>query len=277
MTAVSRRLPAPGPAAPLLGTLRRSLRVVQRNMAVYRHSWIVIVSGFFEPLFYLLGIGFGLGSFVQGIEVAPGFTIPFAAFVAPGLLAMSCMNGAIAETIFNVFFRLNYERIYEAMMATPLGIRDIAIGELIWSLFRGTMYAAAFVLVMTAFGLVYSPWVILVVPGAILLGAAFSAAGLAATSFMRTVQDFDLPMGLVVMPMFLFGGVFFPLEVYQRVSPVIPWIIEALPLYRGVHLFRHLSTGLIEPSMLFDVAYLLAFTAIGLWIAMAQMERRLVK
>jgi len=187
------------------------------------------------------------------------------------------MNGAIAETIFNVFFRLNYERIYEAMMATPLGIRDIAIGELIWSLFRGTMYAAAFVVVMVVFGLVYSPWVILVVPGAILLGAAFSAAGLAATSFMRTVQDFDLPMGLVVMPMFLFGGVFFPLKVYQDVSPIIAWIIEALPLYRGVHLFRDLSTGIIEPSMLFDVAYLLAFTAIGLWIAMAQMERRLVK
>jgi lipooligosaccharide transport system permease protein len=274
MTAVTRRLPAPGPAAPLLGTLRRSLRVVQRNMMVYRHSWIVIVSGFFEPLFYLLGIGYGLGMFVQTVEVAPGFEVPYAAFVAPGLLAMSSMNGAIAETIFNVFFRLNYERIYEGMMATPLGIRDIAIGELIWSLFRGTLYAAAFVAVMAVMGLVYSPWVVLVVPGAILLGAAFSAAGLAATSFMRTVQDFDLPMGLVVMPMFLFGGVFFPISIYPE---AVRWIIEALPLYRGVHLFRGLSTGTLEATMLFDVAYLVVFTAIGLWIAMAQMERRLVK
>jgi lipooligosaccharide transport system permease protein len=277
MTAITRRIPAPGPAAPLIGTLRRSLRVVQRNMMVYRHSWIVIVSGFFEPVFYLLGIGFGLGYFVQTVELRPGFEIPYAAFVAPGLLAMSSMNGAIAETIFNVFFRLNYERIYEGMMATPLGIRDIAIGELIWSLFRGTLYAGAFVAVMAVMGLVYSPWVILVVPGAILLGAAFSAAGLAATSFMRTVQDFDLPMGLVVMPMFLFGGVFFPLSVYEKVSPVIPWIIEALPLYRGVHLFRGLSTGTLELTMLFDVAYLLVFTTVGLWIAMQQMERRLVK
>ena len=277
MTAITRRIPAPGPAAPVIGTLRRSLRVVQRNAMVYRHSWIVIVSGFFEPLFYLLGIGYGLGMFVGEVTIRPGFDIPYAAFVAPGLLAMSCMNGAIAETIFNVFFRLNYERIYEGMMATPLGIRDIAIGELIWSLFRGTLYAAAFVAVMFVMGLVYSPWVLLVVPGAILLGAAFSAAGLAATSFMRTVQDFDLPMGLVVMPMFLFGGVFFPIEFYEEYSPVIPWIIEALPLYRGVHLFRGLSTGTVELSMLFDVAYLLAFTAVGLWIAMTQMERRLVK
>jgi len=277
MTAVTRRLPAPGPVAPVLGTLRRSLHVVRRNMTVYRHSWIVIVSGFFEPLFYLLGIGYGLGFFIDTVTIRPGFEIPYAAFVAPGLLAMSSMNGAIAETIFNVFFRLNYERIYEAMMATPLGIRDIAIGELIWSLFRGTLYAAAFVGVMAVMGLVYSPWVVLVVPGAILLGAAFSAAGLAATSFMRTVQDFDLPMGLVVMPMFLFGGVFFPISVYEEVSPVIAWIIEALPLYRGVHLFRGLSTGTLEATMLFDVAYLVAFTAIGLWIAMGQMERRLVK
>jgi lipooligosaccharide transport system permease protein len=274
MTAISRRLPAPGLAAPVLGTLRRSLRVVQRNMMVYRHSWIVIVSGFFEPLFYLIGIGYGLGLFVNTVEVRPGFEIPYAAFVAPGLLAMSSMNGAIAETIFNVFFRLNYERIYEGMMATPLGIRDIAIGELIWSLFRGTLYAAAFVAVMAVMGLVFSPWVVLVVPGAILLGAAFSAAGLAATSFMRTVQDFDLPMGLVVMPMFLFGGVFFPISIYPE---WVRWIVEALPLYRGVHLFRGLSTGALELSMLFDVAYLVAFTTVGLWIAMAQMERRLVK
>jgi lipooligosaccharide transport system permease protein len=277
MTAITQRLPASGPVSEVLGTLRRSMRVVQRNLMVYRHSWIVIVSGFFEPLFYLLGIGYGLGYFVRDVEVVPGFSIPYAAFVAPGLLAMSCMNGAIAESIFNVFFRLNYERIYEGMMATPLGIRDIAVGELIWSLFRGTMYAAAFVAVMFALGLVFSPLVVLVVPAAVLLGAAFSAAGLAATSFMRTVQDFDLPMGLVVMPMFLFGGVFFPLNLYASVSPVIPWIIEALPLYRGVHLFRALSTGTADAAMLFDVAYLLAFTAIGLWIAMAQMERRLVK
>jgi lipooligosaccharide transport system permease protein len=127
---------------------------------------------------------------------------------------------------------------------------------------------------MAVMGLVFSPWVVLVVPGAILLGAAFSAAGLAATSFMRTVQDFDLPMGLVVMPMFLFGGVFFPISIYPE---PVRWIVEALPLYRGVHLFRGLSTGTLEASMLFDVAYLVAFTAVGLWIAMGQMERRLVK
>ena len=274
MAVITRRLPSPSPLPAAIASLLRARRLVQRNAMVYRHSWVVIVSGFFEPLFYLLGIGFGLGSIIETVEVRPGFAIPFAAFVAPGLLAMSTMNGAIAETIFNVFFKLNYERTYEGILATPLGIREIAIGELIWSLFRGTLYAGAFVGVMVAMGLVYSWWVVLVVPCAILLGAAFSAAGLATTSFLRTVQDFDLPMGLVVMPMFLFGGVFFPITVYPDWARPI---VEALPLYRGVHLFRGLSTGLMDATMLFDVAYLLVFMTIGLAVAMRQMEKRLVK
>ncbi|MGH2456986.1 MAG: ABC transporter permease, partial [Candidatus Limnocylindria bacterium] len=184
------------------------------------------------------------------------------------------MNGAIAETIFNVFFKLNYQRTYEGILATPLGIREIAIGELIWSLIRGGLYSAAFIGVMLALGLVYSWWVVLILPASLLLGAAFSAAGLATTSFLRTVQDFDLPMGLVVMPMFLFGGVFFPISVYPE---PVRWIVEVLPLYRGVHLFRGLSTGTLDLAMLVDVAYLVAFVAIALTIAMRQMERRLIK
>jgi len=274
MAVITRRLPSPTPLPSAVASVLRARRLVQRNAMVYRHSWLVIVSGFFEPLFYLLGIGFGLGSIIQTVEISPGVSIPYAAFVAPGLLAMSTMNGAIAETIFNVFFKLNYERTYDGILATPLGIREIAIGEMIWSLFRGTLYAGAFVVLMVVLGLVYSWWAILVVPGAILLGSAFSAAGLATTSFLRTVQDFDLPMGLVVMPMFLFSGVFFPLSVYPDWARIV---VEALPLYRGVHLFRGLTTGQVNATMLFDVAYLLVFAAIGLTIAMRQLERRLVK
>jgi lipooligosaccharide transport system permease protein len=275
MAVIARRAPAPRPMPAVLATLLRARRMVQRNLLVYRHSWLVIVSGFFEPLFYLLGIGFGLGTFVGEVEIAPGFAIPFAAFVAPGLLAMATMNGAIAETIFNVFFKLTFQKIYDGILATPLGIREIAIGELIWSLIRGGLYAAAFVGVMVALGLVFSWWAVLALPAALLLSAAFSAAGLAVTSYLRTVQDFDLPMGLVVMPMFLFGGIFFPISAYDEL-PLIQWIVEALPVYRGVHLIRGLTTGTVELTMLFDVAYLVAFAAIGLTIAMLQMERRLI-
>ena len=277
MAVIVRRAPAPPPLLTAVGSLMRARRVVQRNMLVYSHSWIVLVSGFFEPLFYLLGIGFGLGSLIGTIDLLPGpavFEVPFAAFVAPGLLAMSAMNGAIAETIFNVFFKLNYEKTYEGMLATPLGIREIALGELLWSLMRGGLYASAFIAVMLAMGLVFSWWTVLVLPAAILLGAAFSAAGLATTTFLRTVQDFDLPMGLVVMPMFLFSGVFFPISVY----PIfIQAIMQVIPLYRGVHLLRSLTTGVIDLTVLVDVGYLLAFFAVAITIAMRRMETRLIQ
>jgi lipooligosaccharide transport system permease protein len=274
MTAIARRAPAPSPLGGVVRSLLRSRRLVERNLLVYRHTWIVIVSGFFEPLFYLLGIGLGLGSIVPPIKLADGREITYAAFVAPALLAQSSMNGAIAETIFNVFFKLNFSHTYDAILATPLGIREIAIGELIWSLIRGTLYCIAFLGVMVAMGLVLSPWAVLIIPTTVLLGAAFSAAGLAASSFLRTVQDFDLPFGLVVMPMFLFSGTFFPIEVYPM---PIQWLMELTPLYHGVVLVRALSLGTIEPRLLLDLVYLVVFCGICLTICMRQMERKLIK
>jgi lipooligosaccharide transport system permease protein len=274
MEATARRLTGPSPSQPLIASLLRARRLVQRNLLVYRHGWIIIVSGFFEPLFYLLGIGFGLGSLTNGLQLADGRAISYQAFVAPGLLAMSTMNGAIAESIFNVFFKLNFARTYDGILATPLGIREIAIGELVWSLMRGGMYVIAFLGVMLALGLVLSPWAVLVIPAAILLGAAFSAAGLATTAYLRTVQDFDLPMGLVVMPMFLFSGTFFPVSFYP--AP-LQWLMEATPLFHGTTLLRGLTVGLLEPRMLWDLAYLVIFCGICLWVAMRQMERKLIK
>ncbi len=274
MEAVVRRTGGQPAAPAVIGSLLRARRLVERNLLVYRHTWIVIVSGFFEPLFYLLGIGFGLGTLVGGVELADGRTISYQAFVAPGLIALATLNGAIAESIFNVFFKLNFARTYDGILATPLGIREIAIGELVWSLMRGGMYVIAFLGVMLALGLILSPWALLVLPAAVLLGAAFSAAGLATTAYLRTVQDFDLPMGLVVMPMFLFGGTFFPVANFPE---PVRWLMEAIPLYHGTELLRGLTTGLLQPRMLWDVAYLVAFCGVCLWVAMRQMERKLIK
>jgi lipooligosaccharide transport system permease protein len=274
MEAVVRRAGGPTSTPALVSSLLRARRLVERNLLVYKHGWIIIVSGFFEPFFYLLGIGFGLGTLIPPIDLADGRQISYQAFVAPGLVAMSTMNGAIAESIFNVFFKLNFARTYDGILATPLGIREIAIGELIWSLMRGGMYVIAFLGVMLALGLILSPWALLVVPAAILLGAAFSAAGLATTAYLRTVQDFDLPMGLVVMPMFLFSGTFFPVSVYPQ---PVQWIMEASPLFHGTNLLRGLTTGLLEPRMIWDLVYLVVFCGLFLWVAMRQMERKLIK
>jgi lipooligosaccharide transport system permease protein len=123
-------------------------------------------------------------------------------------------------------------------------------------------------------GLVLSPLGIFTIPAALLVAAAFAAAGLAGTSYLRTVNDFDIPMGLVVMPMFLFSGTFFPITIFPEPIQIV---IELTPLYHGINLIRGLSTGLFDPGDLLSVVYLVAFFAICLWIAMRQIERRLIK
>ena len=194
---------------------RRSLRLVERNLYVYSHTWLVILSGFFEPLFYLLSIGFGLGALIGTLPGPGGEPIPYQLFVAPALLASASMNGAINESTFNFFFKLNYNKTFTAILSTPLSPGDIAVGELLWALIRGGLYAMGFVVVMIVLGLVVSPWVILAFPAALLVGFAFGAAGMAATSFMRSWQDFDL-IQLVILPLFLFSATFYPIETYPR-------------------------------------------------------------
>jgi lipooligosaccharide transport system permease protein len=278
MTAIARTdLPArrPSPLTTAWSRLWRARRLVERNILVYRHQWIIIVSGAFEPIFYLVGIGLGLGAIIQTVPLADGRMVPYAAFVGPALVATAAMNGAVFETIFNVFFKLNYAKTYDGVLATPMGISEIALGELLWALMRAALYAVAMFVIMLAMGLILSPLGILMIPAALLVAAAFAAAGLAGTSYLRTVNDFDVPMGLIVMPMFLFSGTFFPIE------GVLPdWlftIITFTPLYHAIELIRGLSTGIVGMEQLVGLVYLVVFFAVCLWIAMRQMERKLIK
>jgi lipooligosaccharide transport system permease protein len=269
-----RPTPSPAPYPAVIGSFLRARRLVQRNMLVYRHGWIVIVSGFFEPLFYLIGIGYGLGTIVGDVTLPNGQVVPYAAFVAPALLAQSTMNGAISETIFNVFFKLNFEKIYDAVLATPLGVGDIALGELMWAMIRATIYAVAFIGVMWALGLLISPWAVLALPATLFCSLAFCAAGLATTTYLRTVQDFDLPFGLVIMPMFLFSGTFFPISVYPEWLQVIVWLT---PLFHAVELLRGLTTGIVEWVILVHVGYLAVFGGVAMIVARRRLAAKLVK
>jgi lipooligosaccharide transport system permease protein len=273
MTAISRPLKR-GALATAWERIWRSRRLVERNIMVYRHQWIIILSGVFEPIFYLLGIGLGLGGIVREVPLPDGRVVAYAAFVAPALVATAAMNGAVFETIFNVFFKLNYAKTYEGVLATPMGITEIAIGEMLWALMRAALYAVAMYVIMLFAGLVLSPLGILMVPAALLVAAAFAAAGLAGTSYLRTVNDFDVPMGLIVMPMFLFSGTFFPIDIYPLPIQIFT---ELTPLYHAISLIRGLSTGLLGFAQLWDFVYLIGFFAICLWIAMRQMERKLIK
>ena len=252
---------------------RRSLLLIERNLYVYRRGWLVLLSGFFEPLFYLLSIGLGIGGIVGAIPGPDGRPIPYQQFVAPALLAQAAMNGAIAESTFNVFFKLNYEKTYDAVLATPLGPGDVALGEIGWALIRGGMYAVGFVVVIIVLGLVSSPWVVLAVPAATLVGFAFAAVGMAATTFMRSWQDFDL-VQLVVLPLFLFSGTFYPLSAYPEPLRIV---VELTPLWHGVDLLRSLTTGTADAGALIHVVYLLVMGAIGLVVVSRRLDRLLLK
>ena len=252
---------------------RRALLLVERNAYVYRRTWMVILSGFFEPLFYLLGIGFGIGGLVGTVTGPNGEQLTYAQFVAPALLAASSMNGAIYDSTINIFFKLKFARTYDAILSTPLGAGDVALGEVGWAVVRGTLYAIGFLIVMVVLGLVASPLGILAIPAAMVVAFGFAGAGMAATSFMRTYQDFDL-VQLVVIPLFLFSGTFYPLSAYP---PMVAAIVQLSPLYRGADLIRGLTLGLPSPTMLLDVAYLLAMGLIGLAIASRRLDRLLLR
>jgi lipooligosaccharide transport system permease protein len=262
---------------PLTGLLslgsRRSRHLVERNLYVYRRTWIVILSGFFEPLFYLGSIGFGLGALVGGVTGPGGQQISYQLFVAPALLASAAMNGAVAEGTFNFFFKLNYNQTFDAILSTPLSPGDIAVGELVWALIRGGVYAVAFILVMLLLGLVASPLIVLALPAALLIGFAFGGVAMAATSFMRTWQDFDL-VQLVILPLFLFSGTFYPLDAYPEGLRVL---VQLTPLYQGVDLLRALVVGHVDASLLVHVVYLAAMGLIGLAIVARRLDKLLLK
>jgi lipooligosaccharide transport system permease protein len=252
---------------------RRALRMIERNLLVYKHGWLMLFSGFFEPFFYLLSIGFGLGRLVGDVTGPGGQPIPYALFVAPALLAASSMNGAITESTFNFFFKLNYDKTFASILTTPMSPGDISLGELGWALIRGALYTIGFLVVMVVMGLVRSPLVILTLPGALLIGFAFAAVGMAATSFMRTWQDFDL-IQLVILPMFLFSGTFFPLDAFPEPARIL---IQLTPLYHGVDLLRGLAVGVVGPQTIVHVAYLTAMGLIGLAVVSRRLDRLLLR
>ena len=247
--------------------------MLERNVMAYRHQWIVLLTGFVEPVLYLLGIGFGIGSLVRNVPIGHGHVITYAMFVAPALMASSAMNGAIYESTFNLFYKLRYVRSFDAIIATPVGIEDATLGEIIWAVGRGSLYSVGFLVLMLALGLVASPWAILAIPAAVLVGFAFAALGAVITTFMRSWQDFDgVQLGL--QPMFLFSATFFPITVYP---PALQLVVELTPLYRGIDLIRALTTGAVGAGQLVDVAYLVMMGIAGVTIAALRLRRRLLK
>lgn len=243
--------------------------VMQRGiLATAKTNWLIVVSGFFEPVFYLLAMGIGLGGFIGAIEVPGGATIGYAAYIAPALLAIAAMNGAVFDSTWNVFFKMNFGKIYDGMLATSLGPFDVALGEILLALARGFVYACGFMVVMQVFGLNLAWTAILALPAVLLIAFAFASFGMGITSYMTTFQQMDW-INFIMLPMFLLSATFYPITVY----PVaLQWLIQAMPLWHGVELVRGFTTGIVDSATPWHVLYFVAMIAIGMTLTTRRLK-----
>ena len=239
----------------------RARSVMNRNFTAFKsYTWLVVLSGFIEPVLYLFAFGFGLGQFIGDVEVSNN-VISYAVFIAPGLLATSAMNGAIYDSTWNVFFKMHESRLYQGMLATSLGPLDVALGEIAWALLRGLIYAIGFMAIVAPLGLIPSWWGILAIPASVLIAFGFAAIGMAITSYISSFQQMGA-INLALLPMFLFSGAFYPIEVFPESAQIL---IKALPLHHGVSLIRGLTLGEIDISLLGHAGYFVIMIALGLF------------
>lgn len=262
MTAVEHRRAAPGGARAVRALYAGNARSVMARglLATRSTNWTVVVSGFFEPVFYLLAMGFGLGGLVGDVATSSGQPVSYGAYIAPALLAVSAMNGAVYDSTWNVFFKMNFSKLYQGMLSTSLGPLDVAFGEIGLALVRGAMYATGFLIIMQVFGLNLSWLALLALPAVVLIAFAFASFGMAITSYMKTFQQMDW-INFVMLPMFLFSATFYPLSVYPE---WVQAIIQALPLWHAVELMRGLTTGAVSPGTVWHILYFVVMILVGL-------------
>ncbi len=255
----------------VLASTRRPHRMVERSVMFYRHAWMVFVSGFFEPLLYLLSVQIGFAALVGDIVVG-GVTYDYAQFVAPALLAASAMNGAVFDATGNVFEKLKHTKLYDTVLATPMTAADVAVGEILSAVSRAVLYAAAFVVTMWLLGLVGSAWIVLALPVCALIGFAFAAIGMAYTTYMRAWSDLEY-VNAVTLPLLLFSATFYPLSSYGEWA----WVVQLSPLYHGVAVVRGLNLGQFEWTMLVHLGVLAVLALVGLGITSRRIEGLLLR
>ena len=239
----------------------RSRAIMERAYIAFKSStWMIVVSGFVEPVLFLLSFGYGLKDLVGDITVA-GQPIGYVAFITPALLATSAMNGAIYDSTMNVYFKLKHDRIYHGMLATSLGPMDVALGEISWALLRGLSYAIGFMAIVTPLGLIPSVWGILAIPAAVLIAFGFASFGMAVTSYMKSWQQLEI-VNVVLLPMFLFSGSFYPLSVFPE---WLQTVIRLFPLAHAIDLVRGLTLGNISWALVGHAMYFVVMIVVGLF------------
>lgn len=251
----------------------RLIRVWQRNWDVYLKTWkINFLPPLLEPIFYLLAFGAGLGYLVGQIPFS-GRLITYTAFIAPGILAINVMQNAFFETTYASYVRMYYQKTFDAIMATPLTVEEIILGEIFWGASRSLMATVLMMIVLSFFGLLAYPWSLAIIPAAFLGGLAFGSAGMCFTALMPNIEAFNLPVFLFITPMFLFSGTFFPLDQLPFWAKILAWIF---PLTHVVELIRAMALNILSPENLWNFLYLLVFCLITLPLSLRLMVRRLI-
>ncbi len=250
-------------------SLPYAMSVWRRNAAMYKRSWkLNLLPNFFEPVFYLTSIGVGVGAYIS--EMAG---MSYAEFLAPGLVCVAAMNGASFEVTYNVFVRMEFEKSYDAMLTTPIEPIDILVGELLWAMSRACIYGLCFFVVVSLFGLAAFPGALLALLAIPLTGFLFGAIGLAFTMLIRNIDLYSFYFTLFLTPLFLFSGVFFPLE--ERLSGLALLVAEVLPLLHPVRFARSCFLGNFDFIMLWDLFYCVALASLLLWWAQKRIRIRL--
>ena len=253
--------------------LAASGRVWHRNWLVYRRLWHrSLAFGFLQPVLFLTAIGLGLGSLVPSDTTAFG-GFSYLVWLGPGLLAAMGMQTATFESTYPIMNKIMWGRNYEAMLSTPLQVRNIVWGELGWSAFRIGSLAVVFLVVLFLFGIPRSPAAVLAIPFTILIGLAFSSCLIAFTATQKNDVGFSAVFRFVINPLFLFSGTFFPLTQLPDALLIVAW---ATPLFHGVELVRGSILGTLEllPAIL-HLTYLLVMFGIGAYLAERLLTRRM--
>ncbi len=230
-------------------------------------STIALLTGFVEPVLFLIAFGYGVGGLVGTVSLGDQ-TITYAEFVTPALLAVGTVNGAFFDATFGVYFKMHYLKLYRTMLSTSLGPFDVALGEIGWAMMRGAAYAVGFLGVMALFGLAATPWVMVMVPAALLIALAFASIGMSITSYLASPQQLNW-LSFATLPMFLFSGTFFPITYYPQ---WLQWVIQATPLWQAIALMRGLMFAEIDAALLAHVAYFVTLAAAGLVLTARRLE-----
>ena len=241
--------------------------ILRNAVALRTTNALTFLTGFVEPVIFLLSFGYGVGGLIGTVEVA-GVEVSYAAFIAPALLASSAMNGALMDATFNVFFKMHFMKIYHTMMSTSLGPMDVALGEIGWAMIRGAAYALAFTIVVALFGLLTTWWALLMIPAAILVAFAFASIGMTITSYMKSFHQLNW-LNFWLLPIFLFSGTFYPITIYPD---WLQAIIMVTPLWQAIAMMRSLAFGVFDGLLLVNVAYFTVFAVVGLVVTSRRLE-----